>query len=682
MYDRDSEKGAESKARAPANALHPRWVHWSQQELERGIDGRVILAELVAFGYDPEKSPLFTQTLLRAVSSKSRERDSRDDSIRASVDSNASPANSDRRFTFWRCLEEGNHGEVELFVFAGQDVNAKIVDANSHAELFPLHIACRHGHAQIVRFLLQHGAVVDLLDDFRRSPLMIAARGSHFAICDELVKHGASIFNLDNLNNTPLHMAAYGGCAKIVDLILRAHDDSLLLHLASLPHQRAVSYGSLLQSAYDSMMKKKLRDNERRRFHISWVLDAAQWMHQQLFIESGPRSVDTSLRPPAPQKFFMDHLFDRYHGKLVKCVPGEDEDDKQDDGNKDAMEWISLAEMTFYVDKCMRETYKHLRNKQGRTALHVACDENLVCTHELAIQCLVDKHGCSPLLLDHSGHAPLQLVLSFRGRPGSPKGDKQVEMMHIHDREERIRLKRERKDAERIANRREVWQDELEKVARDFNELETLGRMKKLVKQGTAKEHISGWDVYEEPISGNRLFENVKSGFVQRQVPAKVLETSSERLGWKEKLVLFSHFVEKNRLNPEWEVHRVNSADVYFFFNRERLHCQWVKPKDAPSEWRTKRIFDNEEQLEDEEDQASLVVKFSGDATALTKDAARGRRLGPWRECVCFDATFYLRDGTDEVALDKPAEVLRQESFRYAQVLIRERSEEIEEVRA
>lgn len=704
MYESNKSEG-KAAGRISANSLHPQWVHWSQQELERGIEGRIILQELIDFGYDPEKNPLFTQTLSRtrhSSNNKPRESDCRDDDSQSRTLSGLTPAGSSngsyplnrvRTYTFLRCLEEGNLGQVELFVFGGQDVNAKLVDfTNPHVALAPLHVACKLEFGEIVSFLLENGAKVDLVDDFHRTPLMVAARKSYFGICEQLiVTHSASIFLCDNLSNTPLHMAAYGGCAKVVDLILRTHDEMLLLCIANLPQKRAVSYEALLETAFNVIMKAKLRENERRRFHVSWVFEAVQWTHHELILENEMAGNERMRDLPMPQKFYLDHLVERYHDKFSK-KPTEagDEDVEYEDPDQektDAKDWISVQEVVFYIDKCLRETFKHLMNKQGRTALHVACDENLVCTHELAIQSLVETHGCSPLFRDHSGLAPLELVLSFRGRPGSPKGDKQLEMAHINSREERLRVKKERQETERITARRQRWQQELETMARDFNDLETLAKTKALVKRlGPPQDHVHGWDVYEEHPSRNRVFANVKSGFVQRQVPVKILETSSTRLGWKEKLELHSHFVERNRLRPDWELHRVNSTDVYFFFNRQELICQWVKPSEASSEWRTKRLFDNLEQLEDEQDQASLVVVFSGKASgAITKDAARGRRLGAWRECVCFNTTFYLREGDCEeeeaiVALDKPHEVLQHESFRYAEVLIRERSEEIEEV--
>lgn len=712
----------ESTAKATAHALHPQWVRWSQQELERGIDSRAVLDELVAFGYEPAKNPLFTQQLLRTAAAVSPEEPRNDSSsprparsrsplktcaslsfnleATTSKGSAAAHTNAPRRYTFLRCLEEGALAEVELFVSAGQDVNAATVDPHSHVALPPLHVACKRGHTTVARFLLDHGACVDLTDEFQRTPLMVAARSGSFPLCDLLLHHDASLFRTDALENTPLHMAAYGGCAKTVELLLSAHDGRLLLHVANLPRVRGTSYRALLQAAFDALMQAKLRENERRRFHVSWVREAAQWMLHALFQDERVVATATSLRDwPRPQQFYVDYLVEQYHDKFAKRSTTNDSDGDSDDDTDqepDATDWISLEEMAFYVDKSLRETFKHLRNKQGRTALHVACDENLVCTHELAIRALADRNGVSPLLRDHSGLAPLQLVLACRGRPGSPKGDAELETQYVTRRDDRLRRKQQRQEADRVAQRRQRWQDELDAVASDFNDLETLTTTQKLLtQQGQApSEHVAGWDVFEEPLSRNRLFVNTRSGFVQRQVPTAVVAAGDERLGWKEKLKLHAHLVERNREQPDWELHRVNSADVYFFYHRIRQHCQWLKPADAPSGWRAKRIFNTQEDMDDESDRTSLVVAFSGQSTpAITTDAVRGRRLGKWRECGGFQITFYVcEDSGDDgdgkevlvqrVALDKPPEVLQHESYRYAEVHIRERSEEIEEVRA
>ncbi|GMF33693.1 unnamed protein product [Phytophthora fragariaefolia] len=672
----------------PVQVLHPQWAHWCQQELARGIDGNVVLSELVSHGFEPDRSPLFTQRLLRVIKN-------RDDRYSNSAESPRTAAN--KPYSFLRVLEEGILKEVELFVFGGQDVNALQLDANTKLMQSPLHIANKHGHHSIAKLLIEHGAQVDHLDSFSRTPLMVAARCGHGELTALMLEHGANIFRLDNLKNSALHLAASSGSSTIASQLLSAHDDSFRLFIINLPRQRGECYERLLQKTYDAIMKTKLRDNERRRFHVSWLFESVQWLHTELFGSGGDNRI---CKMPIPQKRFMDYLVSRYHKKLPKrgiddelADTSNDDDEDEEEGiddqqarrqkEGDPADWISVGEMSFFMDTCLREMYKHLPNLQGRTPLHVACDENLVCTHERVIQCLAEKNGCSPFLLDHSGRSPLQLLLACRGRPGSPKGDPIHEQNVIQNRIERVHAKEIRLEEERVAHRRKVWQNELDRLSHDFNDLDTLNRMRKLVKEndGQPVTHSAGWDIYEEPLSHNRLFENTRSGFVQRQVPPQIVEEGRTRLGWKEKMETKAHFVESHRSHPSWELHRVNGSDVYFFFNRESEQCQWVSPEGLSiREWRTKRFFENTEQLEDEPDQDSLIVKFSGTASAAVVDnAVKGRTLGNWRECLGFGGvTFYLHVADKQVVVEKPVEVLLHEGYRYAQSLIQERSEEIE----
>ncbi|OWZ09701.1 hypothetical protein PHMEG_00017558 [Phytophthora megakarya] len=629
---------------SPVQILHPQWVHWCQQELARGIDGNVVLNELVSQGFVSDKSPLFTQRLLHVLKNR--------DHCNNGAESPRTAAW--KPFSFLRVLEEGILLEVELFVFGGQDVNACQQDMSTKQMQAPLHIAAKHGYLSIVKLFLEHGAKVDLLDSFCRTPLMVAARCGHSEVTALILEYDANIFQSDNLKNTGLHLAAFSGNSTIASQLLRAHDDSFRLFIANLPLRRGESYEHLLQKVYNTMMKSKLRDNESRRYHFSWLFETVQWLHNELFSNSGDNNKICKIA--APQKAFMDYLVSRYHKKLprhgIHDELGDDDseedaevtDDEQARRRKegDPADWLSLTEVTFFMDTYLREMYKHLPNIQGRTALHVACDENLVCTHERVIQCLVEKNGCSPFLLDHSGRTPLQLLMACRGRP-----------------------------------------DEIDRMARDFNDLETLNHMRRLVKANDGKPATQciGWDIYEEPLSHNRLFENIRSGFVQRQVPTQIVEEGRTRLGWKEKMETSARFVERHRLNPEWELHRVNGTDVYFFFNREAEQCQWISPEGLSiREWRTKRFFENAEQLEDEPDQASLAVEFSGVASSsIVDNAVKGRVLGKWRECQGFGGvTFYLHIIDQRIVVEKPDEVLVHEGYRYAQALIFERSEEIE----
>ncbi|DAZ95818.1 TPA: hypothetical protein N0F65_008537 [Lagenidium giganteum] len=661
------QPGQQTTSHFRSHALHPLWAHWAQQQLARGIEGQVVLDELVALGYEPEKNPFFTQSLVRR-----HQRDLTPDG--------ATPTPA-VQYEFWKCIEEDALEEVELFVVGGQDLDATQVDRHTGLSLTPLQLASKLGHTSIVKLLLEHGVQVDQPDAFHRTPLMLAARYGHRDVCRQLLDRGASLLVEDGLANTPLHMAAFGGCSAIADMMLCTHDDRLRHFLAQMPRQRRDWFGNIIKQAFDAIMRAKLRDNERRRFEKFWVLDATRWVYNKLF-ENEPLAL-----VPDPQPFYVDFLVERYHGKLVqKSMDGEsesedDDDDEQDRPLHDPKDLINVDELRFYVDKSLRETYKHLRNKQGRTALHIACEENLVCTHELLIQCLAEKHACSPLLIDYGGKRPIELLLACRGRPGSPKGSVQHELALLQQRHDRMVAKQERLLAEQRAARRALWVAEVERLASDFQDLELLVSMKKAAQKakGVAEE-CNGWNIFEEPMSDNRLFENTRSGFLQRQVPLKVREFAELRLGWLEKLAPeHSHFVERNRANPQWELYRVNGADVYFFFNPKTQQCQWHKPDDAPREWRTRRIFDALDQVEDEPDQESLRLDFSGTYRLIKKDSRHKRRLGQWFEDTAFGVTFYVNVDTYGVSVEKPVDVLHEEACRYAHVLIRDRSEEIED---
>ncbi|KAJ0399546.1 hypothetical protein P43SY_006092 [Pythium insidiosum] len=746
-------RDSQSSVKPHPTGLHPLWVHWARQELSRGIDGSVVLEELVAQGFEPDRFPALTQSFLQASAPPSSPAAAVDTaqalspsrkSKRSAVDLPSSGP-TPRPYSFWRCLEDGELAEVELFVFCGQDVNATQVDASTRLALSPLQLACKQGHKAIASFLLDRGADIHQRDAFHRTPLMLAAREGHSEICALLLaqqprpipspaaiapstqppaqstspEEQVALFALDALDNSPLHYAARSGDSKTVELLVEAHDARWLTFLAELPRHCALSYESVLRDAHAAVMKRRLRENERRKFHKSWCLDAAWWVWERLF--------QAQLVVPRPRADLMAALLDRYHDRFVAQrranapsdedmigaeadtgqgddEEGEDDDEEEEDAGLELgvrqrkaaaraarREWIAFDQVAFLVDLCLRETFKHLPNKQGRTALHVACDENLVCTHELVIHRLAEIDGCDPELRDHAGATATTLLLRPKGRPGSPRGDWDAEQRLIAARRERVAQHDAARERARLEAKRQQWQHAVTELSADFQDLDVLTSAKKAcladAAAASSKESCCGWEIYAEPWSRNRLFVNAKSGFVQRQVPQPVVALTAQRLAWKETLELRAHFVEQHREAPEWEVHRVNSSDVYFFFNRVTTECSWVRPETAPARgWRTKRIFEDEEQyhdcLEDPEQQAALRLEFSGRGTAFKTDVVQGRRLGAWRECRIFGVTFYWRDDdagdAPVVSIVKPSDVLAAEAARFAHVRLRQRSEEIE----
>ncbi|GLE04825.1 hypothetical protein PINS_up013804 [Pythium insidiosum] len=648
--DRNNNNNSNQRQRRPTG-LHPLWVHWARQELARGIDGTVVMEELVARGFEPERFPALTESFLQATgatSSRSPETTAITSPSRKRLTAAELPSSgpTPRPYTFWRCLEDGELSEVELFLFCGQDVNATQTDTDAN-RVSALQLACKRGHLAIVALLLEHGADIHQRDAFHRTPLMLAAREGHSEICalllarqprptpsatpipstlsesqsqsvaiepaaPEKTSEGdeeVALFALDALDNSPLHYAARSGDSKTIDLLLEAHDARLLTFLAELPRHCALAYESVLRDAHAAVMTQRLRANERRRFHRSWCIDAALWAWRRLF--AAQRVV------PRPRHELMATLLERFHDRFLAQrrstdadadLDGGDDDDEEAEEEEEEeekemelgvrqrkaaaraarREWIAFEQVAFLVDLCLRETFRHLRNKQGRTALHVACDENLVCTHELAIHALAERHGCDPELRDHSGATATELLLRSKGRPGSPRGDWDHEQRLLVARRERVAQHDAARERARLEAKRHQWQRLVTELSTDFQDLDVLTAARKAVmaaSSSSSKELCAGWEIYAEPRTHNRLFVNPRSGFVQRQVPAPVAAFTAERLAWKETLETRAQFVEQHREAPEWEVHRVRGSDVYFFFHRETTECHWVRPATAPGAW-------------------------------------------------------------------------------------------------
>ena len=90
-----------------------------------------------------------------------------------------------------------------------------------------LHIACKKGHIQTARALLDANALLEACDVEQYTPLHLAAEWGHLEITAALLAagaaHGARI--VPGRGQTPLHLAAARGHADVVRLLLAAHAD-------------------------------------------------------------------------------------------------------------------------------------------------------------------------------------------------------------------------------------------------------------------------------------------------------------------------------------------------------------------------------------------------------------------------------------------------------------------------
>ena len=84
----------------------------------------------------------------------------------------------------------------------------------------PMHLAARHGHAEVVKVLLEEGAKLTVSDEEGRTPLHIASKYSQPIVLSLLLDAGADCNVADNYHATALAIACERGNHEVVRILL------------------------------------------------------------------------------------------------------------------------------------------------------------------------------------------------------------------------------------------------------------------------------------------------------------------------------------------------------------------------------------------------------------------------------------------------------------------------------
>lgn len=82
------------------------------------------------------------------------------------------------------------------------------VHSNTENKDTPLHYAAYSGQLEIVKFLVEHQAALNVYSIYRQTPLLLAMRKGRTAVTKYLLEQGADANCADAWGNTPLHRAA------------------------------------------------------------------------------------------------------------------------------------------------------------------------------------------------------------------------------------------------------------------------------------------------------------------------------------------------------------------------------------------------------------------------------------------------------------------------------------------
>ena len=110
------------------------------------------------------------------------------------------------------------HGHLEIVHFLIE--NNAAVNATELDDRAALHFAVIRGHTSIARFLLEHGADVNLRKRLGLTPLHVVAQTSHTDLVKVLLEHGADMEGPDDNSDTPLDWAITFGSGVMVQALL------------------------------------------------------------------------------------------------------------------------------------------------------------------------------------------------------------------------------------------------------------------------------------------------------------------------------------------------------------------------------------------------------------------------------------------------------------------------------
>lgn len=119
----------------------------------------------------------------------------------------------------WIAAEFGALGRVKKLLDKGVDVNARSGDYDNT----PLIMACKYGCDNVVQYLLDNGAGIDMVDCNGWSALMYAAFYGYESTVNILLDHGADINIRDRVGGTALVYVSKPGGNKYMVYLLRQH---------------------------------------------------------------------------------------------------------------------------------------------------------------------------------------------------------------------------------------------------------------------------------------------------------------------------------------------------------------------------------------------------------------------------------------------------------------------------
>mmetsp|Transcript_59238 Transcript_59238/g.118876 ORF Transcript_59238/g.118876 Transcript_59238/m.118876 type:complete len:182 (+) Transcript_59238:283-828(+) len=122
-----------------------------------------------------------------------------------------------------KAANSGDLASIQILFDEPADPDVPVdVNIAGASERRPIHRAAGANHVDIIKYLIQKGATIDILDKSQRTALHWAAISGHVQAGKALIEAGANLFAVTSTKATALHSACESGWVEFVDFIIAA----------------------------------------------------------------------------------------------------------------------------------------------------------------------------------------------------------------------------------------------------------------------------------------------------------------------------------------------------------------------------------------------------------------------------------------------------------------------------
>jgi len=524
---------------------------WAKIVLNRGIDGSILLQVLEDRGLPLIKDfPHFAQQL-------------RNNELGVVVDYDGI---TPKLLDFHQACADGDSDLVQMYCECKQDVNEEQIGRNDSIARTPLMLAAMNNHVPVIEILVNFKAEVRGVDRLGRTALHLAAMAGCTEACTALLKHGGRLYDKDHSGNTALHLAAFGNNPDTVDYLCYQSKEYTRAIISDKVRCRSnSSFQKLTDEVFEDLPKLKLSKKDQIRFEKLWLKDASI-----LFINRMDPSVSQYVAP-ANDDIVEDVLarFDpRPETGITIFNPL--------DSSYTFVPTIATSEALQILLGCaFRQASIDLGNNLKRSALHVACENNRINSHEKTIVMLIDVHGASCIIKDRYGYSPLKLLIEDKKFANSPTASQVREEVIINERETRlldlnsklsaieegITTRRRQNVLDTAINVTKLFNSYLWNVTREASILRTVIRnFEEYIDPDTQSLYYC-----KQPI--NPLRGDVHTDFRWFEPPSLAVPLFD-----RYQALAFLRTIRSDWLRTclEWRMYRLKNSDIVFYYHMKR----------------------------------------------------------------------------------------------------------------